>query len=308
MEKPVKAPQPQANTDVLVVPAALPLGRRIRRSRFLRAVRNNPIAVLGLVVVVAFFVLAFFPGLFTEYNPIKLSLKDKLLPPSAEHRFGTDQLGMDIFTRVIYGARTTLRVVIVVLLIAVSGGYLVGSLSGYLGGRVDLLLMRITDVFLAFPPLILAIALNAALGRGLLQTMIAVGLSWWPSYSRLIRAQIMSVKNEEYVTAARAMGASSPRILIRHVLLNCFDPIIVAITLDVGYVALTTAGLSFLGLGSEPPTPEWGRMVAEGRDYLLDQWWVTTFPGLALFLQVVGFNLFGEIVRDWLDPSSIDLA
>jgi peptide/nickel transport system permease protein len=165
--------------------------------------------------------------------------------------------------------------------------------------------MRISDIFLAFPALILAISLNAALGRGLIQSMLAVGWSWWPSYSRLIRGQILSVKNEEYVTAAECIGASKSRILIKHVLLNCFDPIIVSITLDVGYIALTTAGLSFLGLGAAPPTPEWGRMVAEGRDYLLDQWWVTTFPGLALFVLVVSFNLFGELVRDWLDPSAI---
>jgi len=282
------------------------LGRRSQFSRFTRAVRNNPVAILGLAIVILFIVLALGPGLFTDHNPVKIHLRDKFLPPSGGHPFGTDSVGMDIFARVVYGARTTLRVVAIVLVIAVSIGYLIGSTAGYLGGRVDDVLMRITDVFLAFPSLILAIAVNAVLGRGLMQTMLAVGFSWWPSYARLIRGQILTVKDKEYVSAARSIGTPPLRILTRHVLLNCFDPVIVRITLDVGFVALATAGLSFLGLGAEPPTPEWGRMVAEGRDYLLDQWWASTFPGLALFLLVVGFNLFGEIVRDWLDPSAID--
>jgi len=281
-------------------------GRRSQLSRIIRAIRNNPVAIVGLAIVILFIVLILVPGQFTSYSPVKLSLRDKFLPPSSQHLFGTDSVGMDIFARVIYGARTTLWVVVVVLMIAVSIGFLIGSTAGYLGGRVDDVLMRVTDVFLAFPSLILAIAVNAALGRGLTQTMLAVGFSWWPSYARLIRGQILAVKNEEYVSAARSIGASHFRILTRHVLLNCFDPVIVRVTLDVGFVALATAGLSFLGLGAEPPTPEWGRMVAEGRDYLMDQWWASTFPGMALFLLVIGFNLFGEIVRDWLDPSAID--
>ena len=165
--------------------------------------------------------------------------------------------------------------------------------------------MRVTDVFLAFPVLILAIAVNAVLGRGLIQTMLAVGFSWWPGYARFIRGQVLSVKMEEYVTGARAVGVTPLRILSHHILPNCSAPILVRVTLDSGFVALTTAGLSFLGLGAEPPIPEWGRMVAEGRDYLLHHWWVSTFPGLALFLIVVGFNLFGEVLRDWLDPTGI---
>ena len=165
--------------------------------------------------------------------------------------------------------------------------------------------MRFTDIIIAFPFLILAIAVNAALGRGLLQTMLAVGFSWWPGYARLVRGQILAVKNEEYVTAARALGGSNLRIMARHVFRNSVDPIIVRVTLDIGLVALATSGLSFLGLGAAPPTPEWGRMVADGRDFLLDQWWISTYPGLALFLVVVGFNLVGMILRDWLDPSSV---
>ena len=282
------------------------LWEHFRSSRFMSALRNNPISVIGIFIVIMFFIFAFFPGIFTDIDPEKLDLYSKLKPPSSEHWLGADSVGMDIYARVIFGAGTTLKIVIVVLVIALGIGSIMGSASGYLGGRVDITLMRIADIFLAFPPLILALAINSALGRGLTQSMVAVGLSWWPSYSRLIRAQILSVKNEEFVIAAEAIGVGRFRILTKHILLNAFDPIVVAMTMDVGYIALTTAGLSFLGLGAMPPTPEWGRMVAEGRDYLLDQWWITTFPGLALFLVVVGFNLVGVVIRDWLDPSSIE--
>jgi len=278
-----------------------------RRSRFFRALRHNPISVLGIVIAIVFITFALIPEVFTHYHPTKLNLGDRFLPPSSEHWFGTDSVGIDIYTRVIYGARTTLMVVVVVLSIATSVGYLVGATAGYFGGWYDDVFMRLTDIILAFPSLVLALTINAVLGRGLTQTMLAVGFSWWPSYARLIRGQVLSVKNEEYVTAARSTGVPTPQILISHILRNSFDPVVVRITLDVGFVALTTAGLSFLGLGALPPTPEWGRMVAEGRDYLLVQWWVTTFPGLALFLVVLGFNLLGEVLRDWLDPSAINL-
>jgi peptide/nickel transport system permease protein len=263
-------------------------------------------ASIGLVIVSGFLVVALFPSAFTNYDPVKLNLPEKFLPPSREHPFGTDEMGRDIYTRVLYGANITLRNVVVVLLITTTAGYLVGATAGYFGGRVDEFLMRIVDVFLIFPTLILALAVNAVLGGGLVQTMIAVGVSWWASYARLIRGQILSVKYEEYVTAAQSIGARPYRVLGRHLLPNCFTPVIVTITLDVGFIALATAGLSFLGLGAPSPTPEWGRMVSDGRAYLLEQWWATTFPGLALFLVVIGFNLLGEIVRDWLDPSSIN--
>jgi len=278
---------------------------RFKAGRFWRAARNNPLSIISIAFVIVFFILAFFPENFATHDPEKINLRARLEAPSEEYRMGTDRVGMDVYSRVIFGARTTLVIVTVVLIIAVSIGTTVGSLSGFLGGTVDTLLMRLSDIFLAFPSLILAISMNAALGRGLFQSMLAVGWSWWPGYSRMVRGQILSVKNEEYVIAAACIGAPKSRILIKHVLLNSFDPIIVKITLDIGYIALTTAGLSFLGLGAEPPLPEWGRMVAEGRDNLLDEWWVSTFPGLALFILVVSFNLFGELVRDWLDPSSI---
>jgi peptide/nickel transport system permease protein len=193
-----------------------------------------------------------------------------------------------------------------VLVLAAGIGTIVGALAGFSGGWTDTLMMRVTDMFLAFPALILALAINAALGRGLTQAMIAVAISWWPSYARLVRGQVLATKQEEYVTAARVMGASNWSLITKHILLNSFPPILVRMTLDIGFIALTTAGLSFLGLGVEPPTPEWGRMVADGRSYLLDQWWWTTFPGLALFLLVVGSNLTGDVVRESLDPSLVN--
>jgi peptide/nickel transport system permease protein len=254
------------------------------------------------VVVIA----ALAPGLLTHYDPVKLLLQDKFLPPSGEHWFGTDDVGRDVYTRVVYGARVTLLSTLMVLVLAASIGTVVGALAGFYGGWLDSAVMRVTDMFLAFPALILALAINAALGRGLTQAMLAVAVSWWPSYARLVRGQVLSTKQEEYVTAAQVMGAPAPVVIGKHILLNSFPPILVRMTLDIGFIALTTAGLSFLGLGVEPPTPEWGRMVADGRAYLLDQWWWTTFPGLALFLLVVGSNLTGDVVRESLDPSLVN--
>ena len=298
-----KAPRPP--DDTIFNDRLTETGSRLRRSRFMQAVRNNPFAIFGLFVAIMFLLIALFPGLFTQYDPIKINPGGRLVAPSRVHLFGTDEVGRDIYARVIYGARTTLQVVIVVLAIAVGVGSVMGSIAGYFGGWFDIALMRVTDVFIGFPTLILALAVNAALGSGLTQTMAAVALTWWPSYARLIRAQILTVKNDQYVIAARAAGVRPVGVLVRHVLRNSFDPILVSISLDVGYIALTTAGLSFLGLGAPPPTPEWGRMVAQGRGFLLNQWWYSTFPGLALFLVVVSFNLFGELLRDWLDPSAI---
>lgn len=274
-----------------------------RRGRFARALGANPFGLLGLVMLGVVLVATLAPGLLTTDDPVKLQLADKFLPPSRDHWFGTDDVGRDVFARVVYGARVTILSTLMVLVLAAGVGTLAGSLAGFYGGWADSVVMRVTDMFLAFPALVLALAINAALGRGLTQAMLAVAISWWPSYARLVRGQVLATKEEEYVTAARVIGAPVRSILGRHILLNSFPPILVRMTLDVGFIALTTAGLSFLGLGVEPPTPEWGRMVADGRSYLLDQWWWTTFPGLALFLVVVGSNLVGDVVREALDPS-----
>ncbi len=278
----------------------------LRRSRFYRSLRANPFGILGLAMLAIVFLAALVPGLLTHYDPVKLQLSDKFLPPSATHWFGTDDVGRDIYTRVVYGARVTLLSTLMVLVLAAGIGTVVGAMAGYYGGWVDTVVMRVTDMFLAFPALILALAINAALGRGLTQAMLAVAISWWPSYARLVRGQVLATKQAEYVTAARVMGSPTFSIVGKHILLNSFPPILVRMTLDIGFIALTTAGLSFLGLGVEPPTPEWGRMVADGRAYLLDQWWWTTFPGLALFLLVVGSNLTGDVVRESLDPSLVN--
>ena len=254
----------------------------------------NPSLLLGLAIVGLFAAMAIFPGLFSSQDPAGLRLENRLSAPSAANWFGTDGVGVDVYSRVVYGARTTLATIVIVLGIAILVGVSIGSVSGYLGGWIDGLLMRVADVFLAFPPLILALATNAVLGRGLQQTMFAVAFLWWPAYARLVRSQILAVRKLEFVESARAIGANEFRIVGRHVLPNVLDPVIVRASLDAGFVALTAASLSFLGLGAQPPTPEWGRMVAEGQTFLLDQWWVATFPGIALFVLVIGFNLIGE--------------
>ena len=254
----------------------------------------NPGLLVGLAIVGLFIAMAMFPGLFSSQDPAGLRLEHRLSPPSAANWFGTDGVGVDVYSRVVHGARTTLATILVVLGIAIFVGVGLGSVSGYLGGWIDGLLMRVADVFLAFPPLILALATNAVLGRGLQQTMFAVAFLWWPAYARLVRSQVLAVRKLEFVESARAIGATELRIVGRHVLPNVIDPVIVRASLDAGFVALTAASLSFLGLGAQPPTPEWGRMVAEGQKFLLDQWWVATFPGIALFVLVIGFNLIGE--------------
>jgi peptide/nickel transport system permease protein len=245
---------------------------------------------------------AVFAPQIATHDPIQLNVDERLQPPSAQHLFGTDAGGRDLFSRVVYGSRISLQVVAIVLAIAVSVGFLIGTTAGYFGGLLDEALMRITDVFLAFPSLVLSMAVNAGLGPGITSAMLAVGFTWWPGYARMIRGQVLSVKNNQYVEASRSLGAGNLRILVQHILPNCIGPTIVQITLDAGYVVLTVAGLSFIGLGAQPPTPEWGALVSEGYPNLLTQWWWSTFPGIAICLLVVGFNLVGDFLRDFLDP------
>ena len=267
-------------------------------SAFLRA--HDRRLVAGMLIVVVFALMAVAPWLFTSQDPAVLNLEGRLTAPSSVHWLGTDATGSDVYTRIVYGSRTTLGTVIAVLVIASLVGIAIGSVSGLVGGWLDSLLMRTTDVFLAFPPLILALATNAVLGRGLRQTVFAVAFLWWPAYARLVRGQILALRQREFVESARVIGASRFRI-IRHMIPNVIDPVIVRVSLDAGFVALTAASLSYLGLGAQPPTPEWGRMVAEGQMFLLDQWWVAAFPGIVLFILVVGFNLIGEALGDRLN-------
>jgi peptide/nickel transport system permease protein len=264
--------------------------------------RANPVSLIGLVLAVGLFGIAVAAPAIAPYDPVSLAPKNRLLPPSSTNWFGTDDGGRDIFSRVVFGARYSLLAAAVVLTLAVTFGTAVGLIAGFAGGKIDEALMRLTDMFLAFPALVLAMGISAALGASLANSMIAIAVVWWPWYARLVRGQTLRLRHEQFVDAARASGASDARMIVRHILPNCWTPIIVQVTLDVGYAILTTASLSFIGLGAQPPTPEWGAMVATGKDYILDQWWMSTFPGLAIFLAVMAFNLVGDGLQEALSP------
>ena len=248
-------------------------------------------------------IIGIFGPYVAPYDPIRPDPALRLQPPNAEHIFGTDELGRDLFSRLLFGARNTLITVAFVLFLVAALGLPLGALAGYLGGWIDEVIMRIGDLVLAFPALVLAMALVVAMGPSLTTAMIAVALVRWPRYARLIRAQVMSYKNRPFVEAARAAGASDWRILTRHILPNSLDPVMVRATVDAGFIILTTASLSFIGLGAQAPEPEWGAMVATGRRYMIDHWWVGLFPGLAIMTAVSGFVLVGDEIRDRLDPT-----
>ena len=267
-----------------------------------RGFQRNPLAMVGLAIVVLLVVVAALAPVLPLQSPYTQDLAQRLLPPSAAHWFGTDELGRDMFSRIANGARITLYIVALVSLIVVPIGLFVGTVAGYLGGVVDLVLMRITDIFLAFPRLILALAFVAALKPGIVNAVIAISLTSWPPYARIARAETITVRNAAYIKAAQMQGASAPRILWHHIVPLCASSVIVRLTLDMAGIILTAAGLGFLGLGAQPPMPEWGAMISSGREYILDQWWVSAIPGLAIFLVSLGFNLLGDGLRDVLDP------
>jgi len=230
------------------------------------------------------------------------NLKERLLSPSIKHPLGTDNLGRDILSRIIFGSRISLKATLVVIVIVLSLGVPLGLIAGYFGGKVDDIIMRFADMVLAFPSLLLAIAIVASLGPSLMNALIAVSLPWWPWYTRLMRSQVLSIKEMQFVESARAIGVSRWRIMFRHILPNCLSPIIVQATLDMGYIILAIAGLGFLGLGTQPPTADWGVMVSDGREFFMIQWWISTFSGAAIFLTVLAFNLVGDGIREALDP------
>ena len=271
-----------------------------------RAFTRNPLAVVGLVVVVILILVAIFADLIAPYSPvIGGNLRtQRLLPPSGTFWLGTDDQARDIFSRIVYGSRITLGIVLLVSVIATPIGLLVGTVAGYAGGWVDTVLMRITDIFLAFPRLILALAFVAALGPGIENAVIAIAITVWPPYARIARAETLTIRNSDFIAAVKLQGASTPRIILRHVVPLCLSSVIVRVTLDMAGIILTAAGLGFLGLGAQPPSPEWGAMVATGRNYLIDQWWVAAMPGLAIFIVSLGFNLLGDGLRDVLDPKA----
>jgi peptide/nickel transport system permease protein len=265
--------------------------------------RQNRLALLGLAIVLTLILVAVLAPWIAPHHPHEQNLAQRLLPPgSGSHLLGTDEFGRDILSRIIYGARVTLYIVVLVALIAAPIGLIVGTAAGYLGGWVDAALMRITDVFLSFPSLILALAFVAALGPGIENAVIAIALTSWPPYARIARAETMTIRNSDFIAVARIQGAGTGRILFRHVMPLCVSSLTVRVTLDMAGIILTAAGLGFLGLGAQPPMAEWGAMVSSGRRYILDQWWVATIPGLAIFIVSLAFNLLGDGLRDVLDP------
>jgi peptide/nickel transport system permease protein len=275
-----------------------------KRQNILLALKifKSPLGFVGILLVISVILAAIFADKIAPYDPYKIDLSRRLQPPSWRNVFGTDELGRDILSRVLFGARISLQAAFVIIGISASLGSAIGVLAGLSGGSIDDIVMRLTDSFLAFPYLIFAMLVSAVLGPSLYNAMLAISVTWWPWYARLARGQVLHIKNQLYMEAAKAIGVSGVRLFTKYLFRNAFSPIIVQATLDVGYAILLASSLSFIGLGAQPPLPEWGRMVADGRQYLLSYWWVPLFPGLAIFVTVLGFNLIGDVIRDFADP------
>lgn len=269
-----------------------------------RMLKKNKMALLGLGILCILVLLALFADVIANYDTvvIKQNLGSRLQGPSAAHWLGTDEFGRDIFARLIHGARVSLMVGIVAVTISIACGGTLGALAGYYGGKLDNVIMRIMDIFLAVPSILLAIAIVSALGPSLGNLMVAISISNIPRYARIVRASVLSIKDQEFIEAAKAIGASNARIIFKHIIPNSLAPVIVQGTLGVASAILSTAGLSFIGLGIQPPDPEWGSMLSGGRQYLRYAWWVTTFPGMAIMITILSLNLLGDGLRDALDP------
>lgn len=262
--------------------------------------------LFGLTVTVLFVLLALIAPLLPLTDPLEVNMAARLRPPSGDAPFGTDAFGRDLLSRIVWGARVSLGVGLVTVIVGCAAGVLIGLVAGYAGGRLDAVLMRTMDVVLAFPSLILAMAIAAALGPDLSNAILAVAVVTVPRYARLVRSSVIALRNVEFVEAARALGASPIRVSLRHLLANSIGPIVVQATLGFGQALISVAGLSFIGLGAQPPTPEWGAIITEGRSYVLSgRWWLTVFPGLSIALTVLGFNLVGDTLRDYLDPRTL---
>jgi peptide/nickel transport system permease protein len=279
------------------------LHARLRQSylAFLTFARNR-LAVIGLAIVCLLVMTALLAPLLAHQSPTAQDLAARLRPPGGAQWFGTDELGRDIYSRIVYGARITLGIVALIIVLVGPVGLIVGCAAGYLGGWLDTLLMRTTDVFLAFPRLILALAFVAAMGPGIKNAVIAIALTAWPPYARVARAETLALRETDFVNAARLQGAGPWRIVLHQIVPLCLSSVIVRLTLDMSGIIITAAGLGFLGLGAQPPSPEWGAMIASGRRFILDQWWVAFFPGMAICIAGLGFNLLGDGLRDVLDP------
>jgi len=269
---------------------------------FTRQVVRNVPAALAIIVLLLLIVVSLEPRWFTGRDPYRLDPVNRLLAPSTSYLLGTDEMGRDIYARIVYGTRLTLGAAVVAVALAALVGGAAGLIAGYAGGWLDEIIMRTTDVFLAFPPLVLAMAVVAALGQDLVNSVLGLAGIWWAQYARLMRSRVLEIKALEYVLSARATGLGRARILIRHVAPNGLAPLTVKASIDMGLVVIMLSALSFMGLGAKPPVPEWGAMITTGRKYLLDYWWVPTFPGFAIFVSVLAFNLLGDWIRDLMDP------
>jgi peptide/nickel transport system permease protein len=281
------------------------LGRQRQLTHVAYVILRDPLALFSVVVIILFAVVAIFGPWIAPYPEEglgKTNIATRMLPLSREHPLGTDRLGRDMLSRVIIATRPALWVPLLVVFLAVLIGAPLGALAGYVGGRLDDFIMRVTDLFLAFPFLLLAMMIVTALGPGLKNAALAMAISWWPWYTRLVRSMAASLRQRYFVEAARSIGVPAPVIIFRHILPNCLSPILVQATVDLGTVILATSSLAFLGLGVQPPAPDWGLMVNEGRAYILNEWWYSTFPGLAIFVTVLAFNLLGDVLRDVFDP------
>lgn len=274
--------------------------------RILRFLLRQPTSVFGLAVIALLVFGAILAPLLATHAPYAQDLSNTLAPPSAQNWFGTDELGRDIWSRLVWGTRITLSIIALVTIVVGPIGLAVGTVAGYYGGRVDTVMMRITDIFLSFPSLILSLAFVAALGPNLRNAIIAIALTSWPPVARLARAETMTFRKEDYVSAARLQGASDLRIIWKSIVPMCLPSVMIRLTLNMATVILTAAGLGFLGLGAQPPLPEWGAMIATGRRYMIDSWWLVTFPGLAILSVSLAFNLIGDGLRDALDPKQMN--
>lgn len=270
-------------------------------SRLWHRLSNNPLAAIGLAIILGVILIAAFAPVIATHNPIAIDLGSRLQPPSRNHILGTDSMGRDIFSRIVFGTRISLWLGFVVIGLSVTSGTFIGGIAGFVGGLIDDIIMRFTDVCMSFPPFILAMVITATLGSGLTNVMIAISAVWWTTYARLIRGQIIDLKEETFIEAQNAIGSSSVRIFFRHCIPNSFTPVLVQATLGFGFVVIMAATLGFIGLGAQPPTPEWGGIISSGRPYLRSAWWYPVFPGFAIFIVVLGSNLLGDGLRDLLD-------